>query len=495
MDNKDVVINEDYGQIFNADAIMKIKVTKDNAKADGDDSVKVNVTFDNVDDSLTDIRVDYTILSGNAVFKENNKKTIVKHTNSALSSTVLLVDMIPGSGTIKAVPYFNPTAAPDPVTYNFIAQAIKLSLSITKDNSPADGSDFDVVVATLINDEGKGIADQTLNFSLPNGGTSYFKDSGQINYSDTTDQNGRCEVHIFDNGKQDNSVTLRCSLLSDPNVTQNIDVHFKRKVLLPNFQLVGLVTKGVAGDRKPGQVRAIITPDASSMPTDYIVKFSKYGSNEFKSPYFSTISLPGVLSGIDGEVELSVPVNVSDKTNVDAWVHYLDDQPGTAHIQAELQTRTRKHIAYSDTASNPLIVFDAPVSPPPPTHSYLPKIKVSYHIWSDMALNNSVYACVLYIDYINGYMPPERLIIQSLSDRLRVAEAIGNFRPNMVVSCNFSTNFFNRGRGVVYARDLTFNTEKSNDERYFQILDGKNIIWKGYLTFITASVVDCTDKT
>ncbi|MGU3575949.1 Ig-like domain-containing protein [Brucellaceae bacterium C25G] len=493
MDDKDVITQEDFGQELNAEASMILKITKDNAKADGSDPDIAHVTFENVDDSITNVRIDYAILSGNAVFLENNSKNITKHTNSALSSTVSFIDNTAGSGTIKATPYFNPSAAPAPVTYNFVAPQRSMSLSVNKDNQQADGKGFDEVIASLKDNEGMPVAGEKLIFTIPSNGTSQFKEGG-TSLTLATNENGQCTIRAIDTGKKDIAVTVTCTSSSDATLAKSVDVHFKQSISVASFKLITTVGRGVAGDGTPAQVRAIITPNTDSPPTDYIVHFSSYGPVTI--PYYlCTITPSGILSGKDADPELDVKVKVSGITSVDAWIHDLDVPFAATNIQAELKTISGEHVAYSEEP-NPSVSFSAagsqPVPPPtqPPSNKYTPKLNVSYYLWN--GVSHSDYAAVLYITAINGYSPPARLTITSHSPRLTVAEAIGNELPNMGATCTFSTNFYNRGHGEVYARDPTFNEEKDDTPRSFTISDGNAVLWSGYITFISNKVVDQT---
>lgn len=222
-----------YGQVLNVEATMTLSLTKNGAVADGTDVNIAHVAFDNVEDGITNVRIDYEIISGNAVFEENNQKTIIKFTNSAVSSTVKLIDLSAESGQIKASPYFGPEKAPPPVEYKFSELPFKLSLAVTTDNQIADGVATDAVTATLVDSNNKPVANQQLNFSLPAGAAVQFKAGGQTT-SASTGADGKTTVLITDTANADVTVSVKCALASAPSVTASIDIHFKAKPKVPN---------------------------------------------------------------------------------------------------------------------------------------------------------------------------------------------------------------------------------------------------------------------
>ncbi|WP_210240076.1 hypothetical protein, partial [Brucella gallinifaecis] len=161
----------------------------------------------------------------------------------------------------------------------------------------------------------------------------------------------------------------------------------------------------------------------------------------------------------------------------------------TTSVQAELMTLDGKHVAYSADDSNPRINFAASTPPPPPIQNK-PKLKVSYQNWMNGA-QRSPYACILVIEAINSYNMPDSLTITSDIDSLKFANENGSQRMTLYPSVVFNTNFYNRGHGEVVAEDPNVSN-KSDSARHFHISDSTGTIWKGYLTFVSAQIVDQT---
>ncbi len=224
---------EDQAQLFQllkVEAGMTLTMRKNGAVANGIDVDIAQVTFNNMDEGTKPLVVDYKIVDGTAVFQENKLTTIRKHTNKSLSSTVQLINLTPGKGTIKATPYLNPKMAPAPVEYEFIGKPRKLRIDITvhKNGQYSDGIDNNGFIATLIDENtNKPVNDEVLNFELSSD-KAYFWIGG-TKISRTTDPDGKATVQVKSSANADISLTLTVSLASDPSVTQSVVVTFKAR--------------------------------------------------------------------------------------------------------------------------------------------------------------------------------------------------------------------------------------------------------------------------
>ncbi|MBC2886584.1 hypothetical protein H7Q97_14415 [Ochrobactrum sp. CM-21-5] len=359
-DDKDQDI---HGLVLPVSAEMDITTVHDNAKADGSDYNIVNVVINNAGDAIDHVPIRFEITSGNAIFKDNGKKILTKNTNVALSLSVKFSDTDGEKGTIKAYPVSNMKLTKE-VPYTFISVVASLTLNVTHDNAIANGIATNTAVAALLDSEGKGVANQTLLFTLPAGGTAKFSD-GSKQLSGKTDPHGQVSVQITDVSLTDITANLVCTFAS---LKQNRDVHFKGS--LPEFTLVA--TKDTAkvkteNNDDHGIVRATITPPAGSTPQNYIVRFTPSNSNASGRGRFrisSTTSRQFTDSGI-----YEAPVSVSGTTNVDANVWDLDTTAPSkvvADIQATLLTADKQSLATSQTVQVTFIPDNPPPPPPPP---------------------------------------------------------------------------------------------------------------------------------
>ncbi len=488
---------QSFGQVLNAEALMYLTITKDNADADGTDTNIAHVTFDNVEQGTTNVRVDYKILSGNAVFQENGQQAITKFTNVTLSSTVKLIDSTAETGMIEARPFFSPDLAPPPESYTFkqSLQNLTLTLSVNTDNQLADGLAADRVIALVTNSKGDPVKGVPLAFMLPKNANAYFSGTG-LSFSGVTGDDGKLAVSIFDNANSTVAVTVAC-MITGTSVMQSITIHFQVKPAIADFRLQGLVTNGVANDGTPGQVRAIITPTAGSAPENYLVYFSTYGTGTIP-PQLCTISAPGVQSGIGQNTTYTVPVVVSGQTTTDAWIHDLDTKAAFTMVQAELKTMKGEHVAYSVGSTNVQINFAAsgpqpcppppcpPPPPPGPTPPPEPRPTPSWPIevyvrqaegiyGPTYPISYTYYRCEFYIDPRSVSDKMFQISINSPSQTFKLGDAAGGFGDtlsayphqsvllgilNSVTSdlgTSISIRCQSRGlvwRGVIYPRSL-----------------------------------------
>jgi hypothetical protein len=229
---------EDQAQLFQllkVEAGMTLTMRKNGAVADGVDVDIAQACFNNMDESTKPLVVDYTIESGTAVFKNDDgttSKSIRKHTNKSLSSTVQLINLTPGKGMIKATPYLNPKMAPAPVEYEFIGKPRKLRLVLTAnpDNQLANGVATDGVIATLTdeNNNNEPVINEKLEFKLY--GNAKFKGDNLV----TTDKNGKATVLLTSSANANIDITVTCTVISESTVTQKIVIKFigKPKIVL-----------------------------------------------------------------------------------------------------------------------------------------------------------------------------------------------------------------------------------------------------------------------
>ena len=382
-------------QLLKVEAKMTASATKDSAKADGKDVNIIRTRFANMNEGSKPIALTYRITSGDAVFKENNLKSIRKNTNNTLSSTVELISTTPGRGTLTATPVLNPTMAPPPVDYEFVGLPRNLFLLFTvdTDNQHSDGIAVNVVTA-LLTDGGNPVANERIDFDLS--GVAQFAGGG-TRLSVTTDASGKITLRITSNANADIAVKLTGTVIST-SALHAVTINFKKKPVGPvtprvaDFHLERLVPTGIANDRRPAQVRAVAVLDTDSAVTVLFIRFiSKVVSITKGKMDLVTLVAPGQLSGARGTTgdrldaieftRTTTPTGVSVRGTRDVWLYQMDREATSRLVSAELLDSNMRVIASSLVSTNQVVSFTADGPPPPPPVRQWP-ISLTTRRWS-----------------------------------------------------------------------------------------------------------------
>lgn len=328
-------------ELLKVEAKMTLQMKKNGAAADNQDVDIAQVCFKNMSEGTKPIVIDYKIESGTAVFLENKQKTLRKHTNNSLSSTVQLINGTPGKGMLKATPYLNPKMAPPPVEYEFVgpARKLKLVLDVTTDNQLADGTGIDVVTATLIDETtNKPVSNEKLDFELSTTDAQF--QGGGTKIQATTDADGKILVRITSNANANISVTLTATVVTDPSVSQKVVVNFKAKLwkLVLTVNPNGQHSDGVAAD----VVIATLT-DQNNKPlsnvkinfvlSDNIAKFTSGGTSAIVATDAKGKATVRITSNANANVSLTVTATVVDDTSITQSIDiYFTAKPKTPPV-------------------------------------------------------------------------------------------------------------------------------------------------------------------
>lgn len=209
-------------------AVTRIQMITDNSPANGQAENTAIASLDNAGSYKNDIYFTFTITKGNAVFTQTSQQTINVKANPAFVASVSFTDHTSETGEIEVYPVVNQSLSAK-TAYSFKAglpQKNKLSLSAPTDNAVADGLQADIVTALVTDSMNGPLSGQAVEFTLPTDSRAAFG-NGQSSQTVTTNGNGQASVSVTLKSEQDAIIPISCSLLSDPSVSQSIDVHFK----------------------------------------------------------------------------------------------------------------------------------------------------------------------------------------------------------------------------------------------------------------------------
>lgn len=383
-------------------ATLKLRPTIDNALADGQDVDELTVQVGDADGNpLAGQTVTLSVPAGSARFQANMTTTLDVTTGADGTALARVVDDAGQDDTVVSTGVLaSDNTVSDTTPLHFREPGFDLQLAVTKDNASADGKDHDTVTATLTDGAKRPVAGQTLNFSLPSGGSAQLTGGGTT-ASVVTGSDGTAGIGVTDLASSDTTVSVTCAMAAHPAVSKSIDAHFKGRSTsaIASFAVNGLVTNGKNNDGTPCQVQAVIVPVAGSAAADYIVRFSGF-QNRNLSPNFIRITPPGQSSG-GTQQEYLVPVTVRGTTTTDAWVHYIYSDVGSTGVQAELLTMDRTHVAYS--SPNTTVNFAGTPAPAPTPTPTLPQLQVTCSQFEPRyAPPQAYYICQMQVQVVNG---------------------------------------------------------------------------------------------
>jgi hypothetical protein len=330
---------EDQAQLFQllkVEAGMTLTMRKNGAVADGVDVDIAQVTFNNMDEGTKPLVVDYTIESGTAVFKNDDgttSKSIRKHTNKSLSSTVQLINLTPGKGMIKATPYLNPKMAPAPVEYEFIGKPRKLRLVLTAnpDNQLANGVATDGVIATLTdeNNNNEPVINEKLEFKLY--GNAKFKGDNLV----TTDKNGKATVLLTSSANANIDITVTCTVISESTVTQKIVIKF---IARPKLVLTITDNDQYSDGDGINRVTAKLT-DHNNNPVGYAPLEVKLDGNAL---FTNNTTISQVSTNPDGIFNVGIKSTANANISVTYTVTLVSDRSVTQSVVVRFKARPPK---------------------------------------------------------------------------------------------------------------------------------------------------------
>jgi hypothetical protein len=330
---------EDQAQLFQllkVEAGMTLTMRKNGAVADGVDVDIAQACFNNMDESTKPLVVDYTIESGTAVFKNDDgttSKSIRKHTNKSLSSTVQLINLTPGKGMIKATPYLNPKMAPAPVEYEFIGKPRKLRLVLTAnpDNQLANGVATDGVIATLTdeNNNNEPVINEKLEFKLY--GNAKFKGDNLV----TTDKNGKATVLLTSSANANIDITVTCTVISESTVTQKIVIKF---IARPKLVLTITDNDQYSDGDGINRVTAKLT-DHNNNPVGYAPLEVKLDGNAL---FTNNTTISQVSTNPDGIFNVGIKSTANANISVTYTVTLVSDRSVTQSVVVRFKARPPK---------------------------------------------------------------------------------------------------------------------------------------------------------
>jgi hypothetical protein len=212
-------------------AVMILEIVKNTVQADGTTANTALASLNNAGDFVDNIFFTFEITKGSAFFLDKNQtktKTVTKQANPAYVASVNFYDTIPETGSMRAYP----TLASDRIatadyTFGQAQQKYALNLIVTSDNAIADGIGTNTVKATLSSDTGSNINQQLLQFELFTSSTTATFGGLPSPQQRATEVDGTASIQISLRSDVDQAVSVICSMLSAPTVTQIITVQFK----------------------------------------------------------------------------------------------------------------------------------------------------------------------------------------------------------------------------------------------------------------------------
>ncbi len=323
--------------VLPVDAVISIEISPDNSPADGITQNTAHATLENAGSYKDAIFFNFNITKGSAVFTETGGQTITVQANPAFFASAAFTDHTSETGEIEVHPVVKPTLS-NKAAYSFAAktpQKNQLFLSLTNDNAVADGTNANVVTALVTDSKSIPLNTQIVEFTLPGGSPATFGSSRSPFYG-TTDETGHTSVPVTLNSGQDATVTVTCSLLSDPSVSKSIDVHFKGKTTPEKNQLfLSLTNDNAVADGTNANVVTALVTDSKSIPLNtQIVEFTLPGGSpatfgSSRSPFYGTTdetghtSVPVTLnSGQDATVTVTCSLLSDPSVSKSIDVHF-----------------------------------------------------------------------------------------------------------------------------------------------------------------------------
>ncbi|WP_112845001.1 surface protein [Brucella neotomae] len=381
--------------ILKVDASISLEVNKDNSAADGKTVNTAIASLDNGGDFVPGIVFTFEITEGNAVFVANGEKKANINANPAMVATADFTDTIGETGKIIVYPTLNNTLVADAVPYTFKSVSPPvLKLKVDKDNALSNGTDFDLVTATLTRDGGQKLVGQGVTFSLPSNDAAVFETGQTKKLSATTGNDGTATAIIIRNAAGGGTVTVTCVLDADGKVSDQCDVHFAAvSADIISFSVSATDPLGYSNNGKAARVFAEIIPSPNNPVTNCLINFSTFGVSGIINNYVNMIGEPNSVSSGPSLMQFVQIGNT--KTTIPVDVSYKGPEEGSVGIQAALVTTTQPDKAFALSTPNARVDFinPAPPPPPPPPPSPCPPppsppVRPSYTIQIDAVVDN-----------------------------------------------------------------------------------------------------------
>ncbi|PWL19570.1 hypothetical protein DKP76_03240 [Falsochrobactrum shanghaiense] len=337
--------------------MISLKATVDYAIADGEDADKVTATLTDANNqplAMQQLKFELPAGSG-ATFGPDSSPLIVK-TDSTGQATVPVTLKSAQDAIIRVtcslVTDASITRYIDIHFRAFVKPQLRLTANTTKDNAPANGTDVDTVVATLVDQNNKPVSGVAVLFDISPHNNDVFIQGAPPPQQVVTDVNGKATVNITDKSTLAESITVTASLVSDATVNDSAIVHFQA-VVKPQLRLTANATKDNAPANGTDVDTVVATlVDQNNMPVSGVAVLFDI------SPHNNDVFIQGapppqqVVTDANGKAT----VNITDKSTL------AESITVTASLVSDATVNDYTTIHFQ-------VVNPAPPIPPPPPPS------------------------------------------------------------------------------------------------------------------------------